>query len=259
MGLDAVAFDVISRNLAQVRQRIADAAERAGRRANEVRLIAVTKYVGQPEIEALVAAGCSDLGESRPQELWRKAAELDQHLNCRTSHPPSEISHLKSEIGTTTTIPRWHLVGHLQRNKVRRALPLVEWIHSADSLRLLEEIDEQARTLSISRPRVLLEVNVSGDATKTGFRSDELEPLIPRLERLHSVEFGGLMCMAAREGDLDVARRNFSDLRELRDRLARVAPPRWAFAHLSMGMSSDFEVAIEEGATMVRVGSALFE
>jgi len=231
-------LDAISRNLTAVRQRISDAAARSGRQASQVRLIAVTKYVGLPEIKALVAAGCRELGESRPQELWEKAAALGT--------PDSS--------GT----PTWHLVGHLQRNKVRRTLPLAAWVHSVDSVRLLDEIETQAASLGC-RPRVLLEVNVSGDSTKHGFAAAQLEPLLPRFAELRSVAIRGLMCMAAREGDLDVARRNFADFRGLRDRLRRVAPENVSLDELSMGMSGDFEVAIEEGATMVRVGSALFE
>ncbi len=234
MGREAAAFDVISRNLREVRQRIASAAARSGRPADDVRLIAVTKYVGLQEVEALVAAGCSDLGESRPQELWHKAADLHEHAI------------------------QWHLIGHLQRNKVRRTLGLVSWIHSADSLRLLEEIDAESASLGC-RPKVLLEVNVSGDATKNGLQAGEIEPLLPRLDAFRHVEVRGLMCMAAREGDLDTARRNFAELRELRDRLRRAALANVHFDELSMGMSGDFEVAVEEGATMIRVGSALFE
>ncbi len=234
---------VISHNLYEVRQRIDDVTARAGRRADEVRLIAVTKYVGLPEVQALIAAGCRDLGESRPQELWEKAAALSQQA---------------ADAASTASSIDWHLIGHLQRNKVRRTLPLVSWIHSADSLRLLEEIDAQSATLGC-RPKVLLEVNVSGDATKHGLRAEEIEPLLPRLAGLAHIEILGLMCMAAREGDQEVARRNFADLRALRDRLRSAAPPGVRLNELSMGMSGDFEVAIEEGATMVRIGSALFE
>jgi pyridoxal phosphate enzyme (YggS family) len=244
MGLDTSAFDVIAGNLAGVREQIAGAAARASRRADDIRLIGVTKYVGLPAVQALIAAGCRDLGESRPQELWQKAAELVALTPAR-SQKEREIA-------------AWHLIGHLQRNKVRRTLPLVSWIHSADSLRLLEEINREAASLGL-RPSVLLEVNISGDATKHGFRADELEPLLPRLADLPSVSVRGLMCMAALEGDLDVARRNFANLRELRDRLRRVAPPNVLLDELSMGMSGDFEVAVEEGATMVRIGSALFQ
>ncbi len=198
----------------------------------------VTKTVDAKIAQMLVAAGCRDLGESRPQELWAKAAAIQD------PSPENAV--------------RWHMIGHLQRNKVRRTLPLVSLIHSVDSLRLLEEIDREAHTLQ--RPAaVLLEVNISGDHTKHGFRPNEVEPQLPEMARFEHVAIRGLMCMASREGDLPQARREFAALRELRDRLQRSAPPNIRLAELSMGMSGDYEIAIEEGATLVRVGSALFE
>jgi pyridoxal phosphate enzyme (YggS family) len=259
----------IARNLQDVRQRIAEAAARSGRSADAVRLIAVTKYVGLAEVQALVALGCRDLGESRPQELWQKAAELAAGLKSDVSAKRKpDISDVKSSLqaaGLESSVVEpsteaicWHLIGHLQRNKVRRTLPLVSWVHSADSLRLLEEIDREAAALGW-RPGVLLEINVSGDPTKHGFRAEELDALLPRLAHLPSLNVRGLMCMAAREGDLDVARRNFAELRELRDRLRQAVPDNVRLDELSMGMSGDFEAAIKEGATMVRIGSALFE
>jgi len=224
----------IARNLAEVRQRIAAAAVRSGRAAESVTLVAVTKYVGVAAIRDLVAAGCTRLGESRPQQLWQRAAEL-------------------------ADLPiRWHLVGSLQRNKVRRTLPVVDMIHSVDTPQLLEAIDHAAVELG-RRAAVLLEVNVSGEAAKHGLAPEAVAPLLDALPRLRNVEVRGLMCMAALEGGPEVARRNFAALRQLRDRLAGQLPPGVALSELSMGMSGDYEVAIEEGATMVRVGSALFE
>jgi pyridoxal phosphate enzyme (YggS family) len=221
-------------NLAAVRQRIAAAAQRSGRSPDAVRLVAVTKYVSDEVVDELVQTGCCDLGEARPQELWRKAAVLSR-------------------------VPiRWHLIGHLQRNKVEQTLPHVSLIHSADSLRLLKAIDAAAATQNCSTS-VLLEVNVSGDATKHGFAPQEIEGALPTIAALDHVEVCGLMCMAAREGDEAVARRNFSMLREIRDRLLDNRPENVLLDELSMGMSGDFEIAIEEGATLVRVGSALFE
>jgi hypothetical protein len=224
----------IAANLADVRGRMAEAARRAGRSAETVSLVAVTKYVGPAAIEALLAAGCRDLGESRPQQLWQRA----------TLWPEAGI--------------RWHLIGHLQRNKVRRTLPLVAVVQSVDSHRLAEAIHEEATALQ-RRAKVLLEVNTSGETAKHGFAPDELASLLPRLAAMDALSIGGLMCMARLDGDLDDARRDFAALRELRDRLRRDAPPGTTLDALSMGMSGDFEVAIEEGATLVRVGSALFE
>jgi hypothetical protein len=224
----------IRRNLADVRSRIAEAARRSGRAAEEVRLVAVTKTVGESEIRTLVEAGCTTLGESRPQQLWEKAAAL-------------------------ADLPiRWHLVGHLQRNKVRRTLPLVEMIHSVDSRELVVALQRHAAELDTRVP-VLLEVNVSGEPAKHGFAPDELHLMLPELVESRHVEIRGLMCMASLEGGLDVARRDFAALRGLRDRLRRDCPETIRLDELSMGMSGDFEVAIEEGATIVRVGSALFE
>ena len=185
----------------------------------------------------LAAAGCTDLGESRPQELWHKAGELASASGAHAI--------------------RWHLVGHLQRNKIRRTLPLVSLIHSVDSLRLLEAIDAEWQTLTASsnkppKPvRILLEVNTSGEAAKHGLAPDEVEPLLAAATRFPRVEICGLMTMAALEGGPAVAARNFATLRQLADRLR--------LKERSMGMSGDFEAAIAEGATIVRIGSALWE
>jgi hypothetical protein len=150
------------------------------------------------------------------------------------------------------------MIGHLQRNKARRTLPLVTLLHAGDSWRLLEAAAQHLQAGG-QMLDVLIEVNVSGDATKTGLDSDEIEPLLPQIARLPSLRVCGLMAMARWGGTLDEARGDFVRLRNLRDRLAECCPPEIALTHLSMGMSGDFEVAIEEGATLVRVGSALFE
>ena len=224
----------IAENLAAVRERIAAAAARSGRRPEDITLVGVAKYVGPAATRCLVEAGCRDIGESRPQQLWQKAEALaDLDL-------------------------RWHLIGHLQRNKVRRTLPAVHWLHSGDSLRLLRSVSDAANELG--RPvRLLLEVNISGDADKHGFDPDQLELQLPELLALPHLEILGLMAMSGRLHDADETRRDYARLRELRDRLQRqsTAPPDWD--ELSMGMSRDFEIAVEEGATVVRVGSALFE
>ncbi|HVC98535.1 MAG TPA: YggS family pyridoxal phosphate-dependent enzyme [Pirellulales bacterium] len=227
--------DRIAENLRVVRGRMAEAARRAGRSPDDVRLVAVTKYVGAEDARDLIAAGCRELGESRPQQLWRKAAVLE------------------------TAGVLWHLIGHLQRNKVARTLPLVSLVHSGDSLRLLEALDAETALAKGDRLPVLLEVNVSGDTAKHGFKPGELGPLADRLAMLPRIEIKGLMAMAGREGDLDEARREFAALRRLRDELRPAWAGRWSLDELSMGMSGDYEVAIEEGATLVRVGTALFE
>lgn len=221
----------IAENVAGIRGRIADAAARSGRSASEIRLVAVTKYVSAEMVRRLTAAGCLDLGESRPQQLWEKAevlADLPIH---------------------------WHMIGHLQRNKVHRTLPLTTLIHSVDSARLLAAIDAES---AVPQP-VLLEVNISGETAKHGFSPDGIERFLAEAAEHRNVTIRGLMCMAALEGGTDAARRDFAALRELRDRLRPLCRPGVALDDLSMGMSGDFEAAIEEGATIVRVGSALFE
>src|SRR5262245_38332356 len=223
----------IRENLAAVRERVAAAVARAGRK-DSPRIVGVTKYVEPAVARLLVAAGLDELGESRPQELWRKAEAL---ADLKVS---------------------WHLVGHLQRNKVRRTLPLVDCIDSADSLRLLEEISREAVSQSLIA-NVLLEVNVSGEAAKTGLTPEALEPLLPAIFQLPRLFVLGLMTMASLEGSPAGTRREFAALRGLRDRLAPNCPPNVTLSELSMGMSGDYEIAIEEGATIVRIGSALFE
>jgi PLP dependent protein len=221
----------IAENVALVRGRIAEAARRSGRSADAVRLVAVTKYVSAESVRPLVEVGCCDLGESRPQQLWEKASQL-------------------------ADLPiRWHFIGTLQRNKVRRTLPLVAMIHSIDSPRLLAAIDEEC----LAPLPVLLEVHISGEATKHGFEPDEIESFLAKASDYRQVSIRGLMGMASLDGGADVARRQFAALRELRDCLRVNCPPGVTLDELSMGMSGDFDVAIEEGATIVRVGSALFE
>jgi pyridoxal phosphate enzyme (YggS family) len=222
----------IATNLAFVRERIAQAAERSGRKAEAVKLVAVSKYFDADFASALVAAGCRDLGEARPQDLWQKSEALSQ-LN-----------------------PQWHLIGHLQTNKVRRTLPWVSLIHSIDSEKLLSTVNAEAATLG-RQTKVLLEVNISGDAAKHGFSPDAIEPILLRAAEWPHVAIQGLMGMASLEGGATVTRRNFAALAQLRVRLLEQCPPEASLAELSMGMSHDFEAAIESGATIVRIGSAL--
>lgn len=224
----------VADNLQRIRERMIAATQAAGRDPASVRLVAVTKYVGADVARAVLEAGCRDLGESRPQELWTKAAA--------------------SELAAA----RWHLIGRLQRNKVRRTLPLVDLIHSVDSVRLLAAIEEYAASLDL-RPRVLLEVNCSGESAKQGFAAGEVEGLAESFSSASRVEIAGLMTMAPLDIGGDAARAAFAQLRSLRDRLVRQGAFPGGLRELSMGMSGDFEAAIAEGATIVRVGSALFE
>ncbi len=222
----------IAQNVAEVRDRIAEAAGRAGRDAEEITLVAVSKYVGPEVARALVEAGCRTLGESRPQHLEEMAQSLDD--------PAID----------------WHMIGQLQRNKVRRTLPLVKMIESVDSPRLAGAIDRIAGELSLRVP-ILLEVNVSGEQSKHGFEPDEVEPYLEDLARLKNVEPRGLMCMAGLAGGPDDAARDFAQLFQLREELRANCPPGVVLDELSMGMSGDYEAAIAEGSTIVRVGTAL--
>ena len=222
----------IAENLESVRLRIQSACARANRDPGEVRLIAVVKYARIEWVRALVELGISDLAESRPQQLEKRVVEF-----------PSSI--------------RWHLIGHLQGNKVRKVLPLVYRIHSVDSEKLLRSICVIGEEMG-AFPELLLEVNVSGEEAKSGFSPEEVRTMWRGLDEATRRQVRGLMTMAPNTGSLEDARTTFHELRALRDELSR-ATPETPLGDLSMGMTGDFEVGIEEGATEVRIGSALFE
>lgn len=220
----------IADNLKRVQQRIAATCERVGRAADEVQLVAVTKYSSMEEVRALIACGHQILGESRPQQLAARANELND----------ASIE--------------WHMIGHLQRNKVRQTVPHAKLIHSVDSLRLLQQIDQVGEELN-SQPSLLLQVNVSGEEAKHGFSPKELREEWSSIQEFQNVKICGLMTMAPlTEHDHEI-RQTFGGLRLLRDELD---PQTTALHDLSMGMSNDFEIAIEEGATLIRLGSVLF-
>ena len=224
----------LAANVAAVQQRIAEAAKASGRDASEVCLVGVTKYVDVATTRALVSAGCQTLGENRPQVLWEKSAAM-KDLDVR-----------------------WHMIGHLQRNKVKRTVECASLIHSCDSERLLKSIHESGRQAG-KQVNVLLEVNVSGEAAKHGYSPDEIPAALAAVEPMQSVRVTGLMCMAGLGSDEPDVRREFDLLRELRDAHQGNSPENVKLAELSMGMSRDFEIAIEAGATLVRVGSSLFK
>jgi pyridoxal phosphate enzyme (YggS family) len=222
---------MLAGNVNAVEKRIQAACHRAGRARDEVTLVAVTKSVSIEVAALLPELGVVDLGENRAQEFWSRAAAL-----------PSV---------------RWHFVGHLQRNKIERTLSLVHLLHSVDSLRLLHALEREAEKQR-RQVEVLLEVNASREGSKQGFALEELEHLPPELVKLRQVRVRGLMTMAALAEDPEECRPTFAAVRELRDRLRGQIQPH-EMIHLSMGMTNDFEVAIEEGATLVRIGTALFE
>lgn len=214
----------IRENLARVRDRIAAACRRAGRAPDDVLLIAVSKTVDVEGIRQAVEAGVSALGENRVQEARDKVAALGR------------------------PVP-WHLIGSLQVNKARDAARLFDWIHSVDRLELARELDRRARAAGRTVD-VLIEVNVGHETQKGGVAVGELRHLVDGLGPLAGLRLGGLMAIPPVADDAERTRPHFRRLRELRDELG--------LRHLSMGMSADYEVAIEEGATMVRVGTAIF-
>lgn len=225
--------DTIESNLNHIRLRIAAACQRVGRSTEAVKLVAVTKYAELNWVRDLVSLGQFDLAESRPQQLAQRATELSQEV-------------------------RWHLIGHLQRNKVDVVLPVTTLIHSVDSVRLLEKIEQESLKRGLT-PHILLEVNVSGEAAKDGFQPDDLRANVTRLVEFSSLKIVGLMTMAPLADDPEYARSVFRALRDFRDELTTLSDGQLNIPQLSMGMSGDFEVAIEEGATIVRIGSSLFE
>jgi len=225
--------DRICANLRAVRDRLAAAAGRAGRPADDVRLVAVTKTVSTDAIRTLLAAGQADIGENRPQQLRDRSREL------------------------AAEGVRWHMIGRIQRNKVKYLVPTCTMIHSVDSLRLAEEIDKRAGSAG-APATCLLEVNVAGEDQKGGAAAEEAVALASRIAALPRVDLVGLMTMAPLVEDAEETRPVFARVRELMERINREADLPRPLADLSMGMTQDYEVAVEEGATLVRVGSALF-
>lgn len=221
----------VSEIVEEVRGKIAAACQKVGRDPREVEIIAVTKTHGEEVVAEAWAAGLSIVGENKVQEAaWKRQAAI--------------------------TGPDWHLIGHLQSNKVRAALELFDFIHSVDSIKLVDRINLIAEEIG-ARPRILLEVNVSGEKSKSGMRPEEVPGVITHiLEHCPRVSVEGLMTMAPFSPNKEDARPYFRKLRELRDQCEaelKVGLPR-----LSMGMSGDYEVAVEEGATWVRLGTVLF-
>lgn len=235
-------------NLKRVRERISGACERSHRRVEDVRLVAVTKTVEIDVIRTAIELGLGDLGESRPQELVKRAGMVHEHLSRRRTLDP----------GHSPPEPRWHMIGHLQRNKVRLILPWISIVHSVDSLRLAEELHNESQRIGKVIP-ILLEVNVSGEKSKFGVAVGAVAHMLEHLCDLSGIRIVGMMTMAPLEENPESTRGYFARLRELKEDLVterRVGPE---FRELSMGMSNDFEVAIEEGSTLVRVGTSLFD
>jgi pyridoxal phosphate enzyme (YggS family) len=222
--MEGLTIQKIAASLRGVERRIAAAADKAGRSPDEVTLIAVTKGLPLEAVEAAIEAGIEHIGENRVQEASTKVEQA-------------------SRLGLH---PTWHLIGHLQRNKAKTAVGVFDIIHSVDSLKLAETLN----AVSASALPVLLQVNVSGEATKSGFSVAELHRAMTGIGRLSNLMVTGLMTIAPLTSDPEEARPVFRKLREARDSMG--------LEHLSMGMTDDFEVAVEEGATMVRIGRAIF-
>ena len=220
----------IEANLNGVKNEIAQAAQVSGRKVTDIELIAVTKTHPTEIVREAVDVGQLVFGESKVQEARAKIPLL-----------PSNI--------------RWHLIGHLQKNKIRHALPLFEMIHSVDSLELAQAIDRIAHEDGL-HPRILLEVNVAGEGSKFGFKATTLRAELESLLLLPRLSIEGLMCIPPLAEEAETSRNYFVELRELRDALEQEFQVN--LPHLSMGMTNDYSVAVEEGATLVRVGTAIF-
>jgi PLP dependent protein len=227
-----MAMRTVADNLSAVQERIAKAAARVGRDPEGIRLVAVTKTMPVERIREAIEAGQGVFGENRVQEAAAKVQSVGREVH-------------------------WHLIGHLQRNKVKFVCDLFDLIESVDSLALARDIDAHAARRGIVMP-MLIQVNIGDETTKSGVAAAEAMPLVQQVAALSHVEIRGLMCVPPAVELAEHARAYFIELRTLAERIAADRIPSVSMAELSMGMSHDFEVAIEEGATMVRVGSAIF-
>ena len=240
----------LAERLAAVRERIAAAAAQAKRDPAEITLIAVTKYAAPEAIRELLALGIGDFGENKVQQLQQRAAQVGEFHARMLARPSPAGEAMAPKV-------KWHMIGHLQRNKVKPLLPLVSAIHSIDSLRLAEEIDAVATKMGKRQP-VLLQINASEEPQKSGVAVGAALHLAEQMATMPGLQLVGVMTMAAYDADEKTARHTFARTREVFEEI------RWhkiggsGFRHLSMGMTGDFEHAIAEGATMIRIGTAIF-
>lgn len=234
----------IAGNLARVRDNVAAACARVGRDPGEVGIVAVTKAVDFDTVRNALDAGLTELGENRAQQLASRAEEMAAYLQRRRNALPAPV--------------RWHMVGHLQRNKVRHVLGVADMIHSVDSLRLAEEINNRAENAGRAVD-VLLQVNCSQETQKSGCAVGAATHLAELICTLKSLRLLGLMTMAPLVDDPEGARPAFVRLRELFEEMRHEKIGGQRLRHLSMGMTQDYTVAVEEGATILRIGTALFE
>ena len=235
----------ISERIKRVQEAIESACARVGRDVKEIKLVVVTKSATFDAVKEVVQLGFADLGENRVQQLKKVSAELAEFL--------------EKQDGSSKSAARvhWHMIGHLQRNKVRQVLPITCLIHSVDTLRLAEEINAAGSRLNL-RPKVLLQINTSNELQKYGVPVGAATHLAELIETLPNLQLVGLMTMAPLTRNKDVVRTCFVRARELfiEMRGEKIVGPQ--FTELSMGMSSDYEIAVEEGATILRIGSAIF-
>jgi pyridoxal phosphate enzyme (YggS family) len=237
----------LAERLDEVKERLAKAATAARREPGEITLIAVTKTAAPEQIREILQLGISDLGESRVQFLTQRAAQLNEFFLRRAAH---------SE-GNPSPKSRWHMIGHLQRNKIKALLPLVHMVHSIDSLRLAEELDAQSAKLDRRLP-VLMELNASEETSKFGVAVGAAVHLAEQIDSMPNLQICGLMTMAPLDAPKAKIRHVFARTREIFEEMKWHKIGGTALRHLSMGMSNDFEDAVAEGATMVRIGTALF-
>ena len=223
----------MKKRLEKVQERIRQAAESCSRDADSVRLVAVSKTIPAGTVKAAIEAGVAILGENYMQEAREK-------FNTLVQYPVS-----------------WHFIGHLQSNKAKYAVRLFDLIHSVDSFKLARELDKQAKKVDKIQ-QILVQVNISAEDTKSGISADEAPGLISEISRLENLSIRGLMTMPPYFYQPEKVKPFFADLRELRDQIKAQALPNVSLEELSMGMTGDFEVAIEEGATLVRIGTAIF-
>lgn len=234
----------IERNIRRIEENVQAACAKANRRPEEVSIVAVTKTIEFEPVSWLVDLGMTELGESRVQHLLTRGQELAEYLRRRRQQPARAV--------------RWHMIGHLQRNKVKAVLDCSEIIHSVDSLRLAEDINARGEQAG-KKVNVLMQVNCSKEPQKFGVTVGAVPHLAELLCTLGNLRLIGLMTMAERTRDPETARPTFALLRELFDDIRKEKIGGADFQHLSMGMSQDYAVAVEEGATILRIGTALFE
>ena len=244
---------MIKDNILKVKERISLVCAKVNRDPADIAIVAVSKGRDAAEIEEAIAAGITDIGENRTREALDKYKELQASA--------TKIGGLAKQVGKPNSgLPaiKWHMVGHLQTNKVKDAVKVFDLIHSVDSVELAREINKQAAKINKVQA-ILIEVKTSPEESKFGFGPQGLEVVLTEITSLKNINIKGLMTIAPLADNPEKARPYFRRLRELRDGINAISDKRCAIRDLSMGMTDDFEVAIEEGATMIRIGRAIFE